>query len=120
MKFLADFLACYGGSVRDSNSPKTEVCSLVQVTCLEVDTTRARKLARTNSSSKGLWQPSLYTISENDTIKAQEGIKASTKKMKIYRRPKTNSQAYGYYNDLRVQAQFQASMMTLSAVTFVF
>ncbi|XP_015066120.1 uncharacterized protein LOC107011221 [Solanum pennellii] len=122
MKFLADFLSCYSGCVSDTNnnSPKIESCSLVQVTYLEENTAcRAQKLTRRNSSSKGLWQPSLYTISENDTIKAQEGIKASTKKMKSYRPPKTNSQAC-YYNDLRVQAQFQTSIMALSAVTFVF
>ncbi|XP_055806302.1 uncharacterized protein LOC129874935 [Solanum dulcamara] len=119
MKFLADFLSCYSGSVNDNNSPKIEACSLVQVTCQEEkNTKRARKLTRRNSSSKGLWQPSLYTISENDTIKPQEGIKASTKKRKSYR-PKNNSQAC-YYNDLRVQAQFQTSIMALSAVTWVF
>lgn len=103
MKFLADFLSCYSGCVSDTNnnSPKIESCSLVQVTYLEENNARrAQKLTRRNSSSKGLWQPSLYTISENDTIKAQEGIKASTKKTKSYRPPKTNSQAC-YYNDLR-------------------
>ncbi|KAK6797655.1 hypothetical protein RDI58_005357 [Solanum bulbocastanum] len=133
MKFLGDFLSCYSGCVsspknyycysdnnNNNSSPKIESCSLVQVTCQEENTIcRAQKLTRRNSSSKGLWQPSLYTISENDTIKGQEGIKASTKKMKSYRRPKTNSQAC-YYNDLRVQAQFQTSIMALSAVTFVF
>ncbi|CAN4083880.1 unnamed protein product [Withania somnifera] len=120
MKFLAEFLSCYSGSVIDS-SPKIEACSLVQVTCLDENTSRARKLARRSSSSKGLWQPSLYTISENDPIKVQEGIKATaTKKTKNYRRPKTNSQACGYYNDLRIQAQFQTSIMALSAAAFVF
>ncbi|XP_059295130.1 uncharacterized protein LOC132048243 [Lycium ferocissimum] len=119
MKVLADFLSCYSGSVSD-NSPKIESCSLVQVTCLEENITRGRKLARRNSSSKGLWQPSLYTISENETIKAQERIKAArTKKMKTYR-PKPNSQPCVYYNDLRVQAQFQTSIMALSAATFLF
>ncbi|KAM3362559.1 putative protein isoform X1 [Capsicum galapagoense] len=121
MKFLADFLSCYSGSVSNNNSPKIEACSLVQVTCIEENTIRPRKLARRNSSSssKRFWQPTLYTISENDTIKVQEGIKATTKKMKNYR-PKTNSQACAYYNDLRVQAQFQTSVMALSAVPFVF
>ncbi|KAJ8545634.1 hypothetical protein K7X08_018217 [Anisodus acutangulus] len=118
MKFLADFLSCYSGSVSD-NSPKIEVYSLVPLTCLEENTSRGRKLARRNSSSKGLWQPSLYTISENDIIKAQQPIKGTTKKMKNYR-PKTNSHACGYYNHLRVQAQFQTSIMALSAATFVF
>ncbi|CAN4078285.1 unnamed protein product [Withania somnifera] len=120
MKFLADFLSCYsGGSVRD-NSPKIAACSLDQVVCLEENTTRGRKLARRSSSSKGLWQPSLYTISEHDTIKTQQGIKATTKKTESYRRPKTYSQACGYYNDPRIQAQFQANIMALSAAAFVF
>lgn len=99
MKFLADFLSCYSGSVSDNNSHKIEACPVVQVTCLEGNTSRARKFTRRNSSSKGLWQPSLYTISENDTIKTQQGINASTKKMKHYT-PKNNSQPC-YYNDLR-------------------
>ncbi|KAK4347044.1 hypothetical protein RND71_033383 [Anisodus tanguticus] len=111
MKFLTDFLSCYSGSVSD-NSPKIEAHSLVPLTCLEENTRR-------NSSSKGLWQPSLYTISENDIIKAQQPIKGTTKKMKIYR-PKTNSHACCYYNHLRIQAQFQTSIMALSAATFVF
>nr|XP_009598370.1 uncharacterized protein LOC104094195 [Nicotiana tomentosiformis] len=121
MKFLADFLSCYSGSVSE-NSHKMEACTLVQVTCIEENTTKGRKLARRNSPSKGLWHPSLYTISENNTSsanKAQEGIKATIKKMKNVR-PKTNSQACGYYHDIRVQAPLQTSIVALSAMTFVF